>query len=316
MKQKYLLSLIIPVYNSKLYIVKCLKSIIFQFNYKIEIIIVDDASTDNSISLIKNFLKKINSFHKIKILNHKINKGPGPSRNTGLSYANGKYIAFIDSDDIALKGFGTHISSLIKKNKYDIIEFGFYRFSKTKKDKFRYFYSFEKSQLIKNIKFELFAKTTMYPSLRVYKKEIWKNIRFPNYYYEDYATIYKLFIKSKTAFFIKKPLLAYRYNPLSITSNITKKNYSDMFKAFNSIKIKNNDHSLKILKIRLARSLCYFKNLFLIKDIEYFKMIESINKYDLPKKYIFKLKFQDLFFYKFTNFYQLIDKIRFKFKKL
>ncbi len=316
MKKNCLLSIIIPVYNSKKFIIKCLKSIISQFEYRIQIIIIDDASTDGSLSLIKEFFKKNKTLHHIKILRHKKNLGPGPARNTGLKHSYGKYIGFVDSDDLLLNNFSTNIFNLISKNKYDIIEFGFFRFNKNKKERFNYFYSFEKGQLIKKIKPELFAKTTMYPSLRVYKKSLWKNIYFPNYYYEDYATIYKLFNTAKNAYFINKALLAYRYNSNSITSKITKKNYNDMFKTFNSIKLKKNDFSQIILKIRIARSICYFKHLLSIQDKNYDKMINLVKSYNLSWKYVIKLKIYDFLFFKLNRFYQSIDKFRFKIVKL
>ena len=121
MKKNCLLSIIIPVYNSKKFIIKCLKSIISQFEYRIQIIIIDDASTDGSLSLIKEFFKKNKTLHHIKILRHKKNLGPGPARNTGLKHSYGKYIGFVDSDDLLLNNFSTNIFNLISKNKYDII---------------------------------------------------------------------------------------------------------------------------------------------------------------------------------------------------
>ena len=111
-------------------------------------------------------------------------------------------------------------------------------------------------------------------------------------------------------FFIDKPFLGYRENQSSITSNISIKNYNDMMKVFLCINTNNNIQK-KILKIRVARSICYFKNFLKIKDKNYNKIKESISKLDLPISVLLKLKVPDLLYFKFNLFYEFIDKMRF-----
>lgn len=89
------LSLIVPVYNIQEYIGDCLSSIVPQLSEKVELIVVDDGSTDNSAEVIKRFLS--NPF--IKCI-YQENKGSSGARNTGLKAAKGKYIWFIDGDDM------------------------------------------------------------------------------------------------------------------------------------------------------------------------------------------------------------------------
>lgn len=93
-------SVIVPVYNVEEYIAECLDSIINQSLDDIEIICVDDCSTDNSLELLYEYEKKDN---RIIVLRHDTNKGLGASRNTGMKYASGEYIGFIDSDDFVDK---------------------------------------------------------------------------------------------------------------------------------------------------------------------------------------------------------------------
>ena len=89
-------SIIIPVYNVEQYLENCLKSIIHQTLQDIEIICVNDGSTDNSLSI----LNKLSQYdNRIKIINQR-NAGAGAARNKGISVANGEYIGFVDSDDI------------------------------------------------------------------------------------------------------------------------------------------------------------------------------------------------------------------------
>ena len=99
-----LLSLIIPVYNSEKYIIKCLNSIIPYMNDNTELIIIDDCSKDDSLKLINNYITKSKN-KNIALLKNKSNIGAGLSRNKGLKIATGKYIGFIDSDDYVDKNY-------------------------------------------------------------------------------------------------------------------------------------------------------------------------------------------------------------------
>ena len=90
-----LLSIIIPVYNGEKYIEKCLDSVLSQTYSNIEIIIINDGSTDNSYQLLQKYAKKD---HRILLFNQK-NIGSSLTRNNGIKYAHGEYITFIDIDD-------------------------------------------------------------------------------------------------------------------------------------------------------------------------------------------------------------------------
>ncbi len=89
-------SVIIPVYNTEKYLPKCLDSVCNQTLSDIEIICINDASTDNSLAILKEYAKKDN---RIKLINFKENKGAAAARNTGIDEAQGEYIGFVDSDD-------------------------------------------------------------------------------------------------------------------------------------------------------------------------------------------------------------------------
>ena len=88
-------SIIIPVYNVEKYIDRCMKSVLEQSLSDIEIILINDGSTDNCPTICDNYAKKDS---RIKVI-HKENQGLGFARNSGLDIATGKYIAFLDSDD-------------------------------------------------------------------------------------------------------------------------------------------------------------------------------------------------------------------------
>lgn len=90
------LSIITPIYNTQKYLNRCLDSLINQTLKDIEIICINDCSTDNSLEILKEYQNKDK---RIKIINLKENKKQGYARNIALNKANGEYIGFIDSDD-------------------------------------------------------------------------------------------------------------------------------------------------------------------------------------------------------------------------
>lgn len=97
-----IISIIIPVYGIKNYVRKCIKSVISQKNIiglELECIIIDDATPDNSISIIENLLSNYNGLIKFKIIHHEKNKGLSAARNTGIMASKGDYLYFLDGDD-------------------------------------------------------------------------------------------------------------------------------------------------------------------------------------------------------------------------
>lgn len=117
------ISIIVPVYNVEKYLSKCIESIINQ-NYKdIEIILVNDGSTDNSGEICDKYMQKDK---RIRVI-HKINEGVSIARNTGLKVATGEYIAFVDGDDFVHEDIYTKLISIIDNSKYDLVMCRFYR---------------------------------------------------------------------------------------------------------------------------------------------------------------------------------------------
>ena len=123
------ISIIIPVYNVEQYLAECLVSVINQTLQDIEIICVDDGSTDGSADILKEYAIKDS---RIKIILQK-NKGAGAARNTGMQYATGKYYAFLDSDDFFEKDMLEKAYSEAEKQQADIVVFGCDLFINSKK---------------------------------------------------------------------------------------------------------------------------------------------------------------------------------------
>jgi len=111
-------SVVIPVYNVGEYIAKCLDSVLAQTLKEIEIICIDDASTDNSKEVVLNYIEK---GKPIKLIEHEINKGVSPSRNDGIDAACSKYIAFIDADDYVSENYLEELYNSAIKYNADIV---------------------------------------------------------------------------------------------------------------------------------------------------------------------------------------------------
>ena len=111
-----LISIIVPVYNVEQYLVRCIDSILHQTYTNLEVILVDDGSTDNCPSICDSYSIKD---ERIKVI-HKQNGGLSSARNVGLDAANGEYIGFIDSDDFILPEMYEVLFRLIKDSNADI----------------------------------------------------------------------------------------------------------------------------------------------------------------------------------------------------
>lgn len=111
-----LISIIIPLYNKELFIERCLDSIFSQYNERLEVIVVNDGSTDSSPNIVKNYTKG-----KVIFID-KENGGVSSARNAGISYAHGKWVMFMDADDYFLNGiFPSLFDSIQRYSQYSVL---------------------------------------------------------------------------------------------------------------------------------------------------------------------------------------------------
>lgn len=115
------ISIIVPIYNAEKYLNKCIDSILNQTKKELEIILVNDGSTDNTEKLIKSYKDK-----RIKYFKN-TNHGIGYTRNFGIDKATSKYIMFLDSDDYLEKTSCEKLFNKIEKDKLDIVMCDFYK---------------------------------------------------------------------------------------------------------------------------------------------------------------------------------------------
>lgn len=142
---KHKVSIIVPVYNVEKYLVRCLESLINQTLKEIEIILVDDGSTDGSPKICDEYAEKDSRI----VVVHKQNEGLGMARNSGLALAQGEYVVFVDSDDFVVTNAYEEMYEVIKSNKADMLMAGYYQFD-TEKDLSREIKIFSEKKVIEN----------------------------------------------------------------------------------------------------------------------------------------------------------------------
>lgn len=125
MENQALISVIIPVYNVEEYLRECVDSVIKQTYANLEIILVDDGSTDSSGKICDEYAEKDS---RITVI-HKNNEGPSKTRNAGLKRATGKYIYFLDSDDFIAENAIENLASTAESNQADLVFFDAFSFS-------------------------------------------------------------------------------------------------------------------------------------------------------------------------------------------
>lgn len=128
-----LISIIIPVYNTENYLEECLESILAQTWSPLEVVLVDDGSTDRSRNILQSYAQQYSNFVAV----YQNNKGVSKARNTGLQKAKGEYIAFCDSDDIIAPQMLELLFSNLRRTEADISCCGLSRFIVSEKPIFQ-----------------------------------------------------------------------------------------------------------------------------------------------------------------------------------
>ena len=203
----YKISIVIPVYNAKKYIDRCLKSLIKQTEKNIEIILVNDGSKDNSLEILNKY-KKDNK--NIKVYDQ-INKGPGAARNLGISKAKSKYIGFVDIDDYIHKDMYKLMLEEIEKSNSDIVICDYYAVHNNK-EKYK---SNGTKEMYSNLKINphLLNIIDSCPWNKLYKRELFDNYKFKeDIKYEDFEVIPKVLYAADKISKIDKALYYYVYN--------------------------------------------------------------------------------------------------------
>ncbi len=241
-----LISVIIPVYNVEKYIEMSIKSVIEQSYKNIEIILVDDGSTDNSGNICDTFARKDN---RVRVI-HKKNSGVSAARNTGINASEGEYICFIDSDDYITEDYVKHMYDVAVKYDTDITtsnQFKIWNDGKTVE-------LFKRNEPYGTVTLKSGTETlsdmlygkTCYATCccKLYKKDIFKDIRFPEYRMgEDSFTMYKCFLKATSVAHLYQPDYYYVQHESSAMHSVDYSRFYDYIElsdAFMRIVSKNH----------------------------------------------------------------------------
>ena len=229
-------SVVIPVYNVKDYLEKCIDSVLAQIQNDTEIILVDDGSTDGESGLIcdRYASRYPDNIHVI----HQENGGLGAARNTGIEHATGEYLLFLDSDDYLLPGLLERMRELLSRSACDIIDFGFVV------DQDGMLKETHAGEIGISEPFTLQEHPEMLLVLpaawrRLYSRELFmrSGTRYPSrVWYEDIRTTLKLYAEAKSIVSIPEAFYGYVVREGSITRNKNVSRNAEILDAFEDLK--------------------------------------------------------------------------------
>lgn len=256
-KKNYpLISIIVPVYNVENYLTRCLNSIINQTYENLEIILVNDGSTDGSPAILHEYelLDR-----RVKVIQQK-NKGLSGARNTGIQHANATYLMFIDSDDYIIAEMAELLFTNLQKYESDISICGYFRVDEqgnilSEHSGFNCLSHlkpvFSGKELFKeNLEGRLYNMAWN----KLYKKSLFtdNNIEYPpGLYHEDIATTFKLFWHCQRISIFHTPCYYWLIRDLSISNTFRKKHIEDYLSI-----LEINEKFLKMYGIEKE----YFRN--------------------------------------------------------
>lgn len=215
LRQQYiddLVSIITPAYNAAAYIAETIESVLAQTYLKWEMLIVNDCSKDNTVEIVQSYAKKDK---RIKLINLKQNRGAAVARNTAIQNAKGRYIAFLDSDDLWKKEKLQKQIQFMQRNGYAFTFTSYEHFKETKEN------IQNQVQIPKSLNYNQALKGNQIGCLTVMldRKQI-ANIHFTAQRHEDYILWLNILKQGTIAYGIQESLALYRTgNSKSISSN-------------------------------------------------------------------------------------------------
>ncbi|MCQ2289280.1 MAG: glycosyltransferase [Muribaculaceae bacterium] len=215
-----LITIIVPVYNVAVYLDRCVESIIHQTYHNLEIILVDDGSTDGSADLCDLWAERD---ERIRVI-HQENGGLSMARNAALDIMTGDYVAMVDGDDYVGIDFARILYKVISHNRADIAAAAWSIFDDGNDPQITLDdgpeLTFTSSEAIDDV----FYQHTLTNSAcsKLFKSSIFKTLRFPQgLLYEDLAVIYDILEGAQTVAYTSRTLYYYRQRSGSITQKFT-----------------------------------------------------------------------------------------------
>lgn len=293
MERDIKVSAIIPVYNAEKYLRKCLDSVINQTLQEIEIICVDDGSTDNSLSILREYEGRDS---RIKILTQK-NQHAGVARNNGLKHANGDYVHFLDADDWLEKNAYEVLYNVIQMSKSDVCMFSLNTFDDKTGETFRVSHAFRgKPFYVTSFHREerFFIYNGVAPWNKLYSRSFIENngISFDSLICaNDRSFYYQTILRAESITIISDYLINYRVNNASsLVNDAALKNFDCKFKSYEAVWDMMSDESDSAKRMLLDVTMVDFFNSYKKASGETKRTIaEQIASY-IPRMPLFLLK--------------------------
>lgn len=282
-------SIIVAAYNVERYLERCLQSIADQTYINLEILVVNDGSTDSSSDIIDSFVEKDHRFRRID----RINGGLSAARNTGLSHCSGDYINFVDGDDMmspdmielliaSVKSTNTMVAvcgvKIVGDNDEFLADVTSFLFDEIVYPKW------------KNNKIKVTGDvlTSIYPSAwnKLYHKSVFGDIKYPvGLYYEDHTVFYKIFLQLEEFGYVNKSLYMHRQRTLGRITKDGSRRIIDIFVVLDMIE--------SILREAYPRSECQRLMARLIVRLSWERswvVADPIIRFKLAEQMLFRLK--------------------------
>ena len=232
-------SIIIPVYNNKEFLTKCLDSVMNQTLKDIEIIIVNDGSTDGSLFILKNYA---DVYSNIVLLNQD-NKGQAIAINRALDIATGKYIAFVDADDYIEPEMIETLYESAETDNLDLVICNWNRVDQNGNILSYYNHSnfeskvLDKYEVIREFFLNKEGLVEGYSWNKLIKRSLFSefNIRYPNIKYEDIPAIFRVLTKINHCKYVNKCLYHYVQHNTQLTQTKNKENIKGYIQAIQMI---------------------------------------------------------------------------------
>lgn len=231
-KEDLTIGILIPAYNVADYVEECIESILTQIDTRASILIMNDASTDNSTAIMKRF----ENHPQVQIFDAPHNRGLSATRNALFDMAQTEYIWFIDSDDVMYEGAYKSVMSQIEKLNSDVLCADYVSLRGKKEVKKKAFigkanknYINKRNSFLDNI----IENNSNHVWNKVFRRQVIQDIRFKEgLNFEDILYMTDISLKSFQYSYLKQPVIKYREREGSILKNLDKKYVDDYLYAF------------------------------------------------------------------------------------
>ncbi|MGP5315591.1 glycosyltransferase family 2 protein [Psychrobacter faecalis] len=231
-KEDLTIGILIPVYNVADYVEECIESILTQIDTRASILIMNDASTDNSAAIIKRF----ENHPQVQIFDAPYNRGLSATRNALFDMAQTQYIWFIDSDDVMYEGAYKSVMSQIEKLNSDVLCADYVSLrGKKEVQKKAFIGKANKNYINKRNSFldNIIENNSNHVWNKVFRRQVIQDVRFKEgLNFEDILYMTDISLKSFQYSYLKQPVIKYREREGSILKNLDKKYVDDYLYAF------------------------------------------------------------------------------------